>query len=381
MNSQHWDIFCRVIDNYGDIGVCWRLARQLAHEHRLAVRLWVDDLEALVRIWPEAVNTDQQQIAGVEIRRWHANFPHDIQAAEVVIEAFACEIPPSYLHTMKQGKRPPLWINLDYLSAEAWVEGCHTLPSIHPSSGLQKTFFFPGFTPRTGGLLREKDLLIEQQQFNAREWLAAQGIYPYPEAQLISLFAYENAALAELIQAWAESSVPIYCCVPAGRIVQGIYQHLGKSFPGSNAVGDIHTFNRLSLHILPFLNQREYDYLLWSCDLNFVRGEDSFVRAQWAGKPFVWQIYPQDEDAHLIKLDAFLARYLPNADALMQANIHTLWHSWNQQSGVAQSWQQCWTQLEQWLQHGQNWRAQLSQQTDLAQQLVLFCQQGTTETR
>jgi hypothetical protein len=22
----HWDIFCRVIDNFGDIGVCWRLA-------------------------------------------------------------------------------------------------------------------------------------------------------------------------------------------------------------------------------------------------------------------------------------------------------------------------------------------------------------------
>ena len=25
-----WDIFCQVIDNHGDVGVCWRLARELA---------------------------------------------------------------------------------------------------------------------------------------------------------------------------------------------------------------------------------------------------------------------------------------------------------------------------------------------------------------
>ncbi|MBY0444112.1 MAG: elongation factor P maturation arginine rhamnosyltransferase EarP, partial [Burkholderiales bacterium] len=41
-NTVRWDIFCRVIDNYGDIGVCWRLARQLSFEHGFAVRLMVD---------------------------------------------------------------------------------------------------------------------------------------------------------------------------------------------------------------------------------------------------------------------------------------------------------------------------------------------------
>ena len=31
---MHWDMFCRVIDNYGDIGVCWRLAADLARAAR-----------------------------------------------------------------------------------------------------------------------------------------------------------------------------------------------------------------------------------------------------------------------------------------------------------------------------------------------------------
>ena len=40
--SRSWDVFCRVVDNYGDAAVCWRLARQLADEHGARVRLWID---------------------------------------------------------------------------------------------------------------------------------------------------------------------------------------------------------------------------------------------------------------------------------------------------------------------------------------------------
>ena len=43
-----WDIFCTVIDNYGDIGICWRLARQLRVDDGQRVRLWVDDLTSFV---------------------------------------------------------------------------------------------------------------------------------------------------------------------------------------------------------------------------------------------------------------------------------------------------------------------------------------------
>ena len=48
-----WDVFCRVIDNFGDIGVCWRLARQLAGDFALHVRLWVDDFDSFWLLCPE----------------------------------------------------------------------------------------------------------------------------------------------------------------------------------------------------------------------------------------------------------------------------------------------------------------------------------------
>ncbi|MDX1269967.1 MAG: elongation factor P maturation arginine rhamnosyltransferase EarP, partial [Oceanisphaera sp.] len=123
-----WDIFCSVVDNYGDIGVTWRLARQLVAEHDAAVRLWVDDLLAFAHLCPEAdVRAAQQCRQGVDICHWPAPWL-PVEAADVVIEAFACELPTAYVAAMAQRARPSLWLNLEYLSAEDWVGGCHGLP-------------------------------------------------------------------------------------------------------------------------------------------------------------------------------------------------------------------------------------------------------------
>src|SRR3989304_6108142 len=119
------DIFCTVVDNYGDIGVCWRLARQLANEHGIAVRLWVDDLASFRRLCPE-VDTQlaQQQCRSVEVRHWAALFP-EVEPAQLVIEAFACELPERYVAAMAHQLHQPVCVNLEYLSAENWVAGCH----------------------------------------------------------------------------------------------------------------------------------------------------------------------------------------------------------------------------------------------------------------
>ena len=161
-----WDIFCSVVDNYGDIGVTWRLARQLVAEHGLAVRLWVDDVQAFVRLCPQAdpqQPTQKQQ--GVEVRHWPVDWL-PVEPADVVIEAFACQLPQSYITAMAAREQKVLWLNLEYLSAEAWVAGCHALPSLQ-AGGLSKFFFFPGFTAGTGGLLRERDLIAQRQAFQA----------------------------------------------------------------------------------------------------------------------------------------------------------------------------------------------------------------------
>lgn len=371
-NTKTWDIFCRVIDNFGDIGVCWRLARQLVDDHQQSVRLWVDDLDSLIRIWPDARPLDQQQVAGVEVRRWNTEFAADAQIADVVIEAFACDIPAVYLSEMaslKKRGQTPVWINLDYLSAESWVEEFHRMPSAHPATGLRKTFFFPGFTLRTGGLLREQSLISVRDGFQAAPWLASMGVEPQPDALLVSLFAYENPAVASLLTAWTNSSKPVHCLIPSGKILASINQALAQDLD----VGAIYTLGNLCLQVIPFITQTEYDKLLWACDINFVRGEDSFVRAQWAAKPMIWHIYPQDEEVHITKLNAFLDLYTDQTAPSLKTALHQSWLVWNQGGDMEEAWQRLMQQLNDWQQHGRYWCDSLLEQPDLTSQLVDFC--------
>lgn len=287
-----WDIFCKVIDNYGDIGVCWRLGADLAARGE-QVRLWVDDPAPLAWLAPQGCHR-------VQVIHWQPG-PMDMEPADRVIEAFGCELPNGYqaaLARKAQSGHSVPWVNLEYLTAEAFASRSHGLPSpvlSGPAAGLTKYFFFPGFTPTTGGLLREPGMTQRQAVFDRKAWLARQGI-GWAGEQLASLFCYEPAALAGLLEMFAAGTQPVRLLVTPGRAA-GAVRAIGR---------DRHTWGRLAITWLPALPQTEFDHLLWSCDLNFVRGEDSLVRALWAGKPLVWQIYPQDDGAHQAKLEAFL---------------------------------------------------------------------------
>lgn len=343
------DIFCNVIDNYGDIGVSWRLARQLAHEHGIAVRLWVDDLASLARMCHEAdAAWDIQHCRGVEVRRWAEPFP-EVQPAGLVIEAFACRLPQDYLEAMA-ARQQSVWINLEYLSAEDWVSGCHGLPSPHPSLPLTKYFFFPGFTSQTGGLMLERDLFARRDAFQedaARQqafWQSFGMEMPGAETLKISLFGYENNALAGLFDVWASGTQPVLCLVPEGRIlpqVQRYFEDVGRDLSRqAGCVGMNPDLRRgsLQVRVLPFVEQERYDELLWACDVNFVRGEDSCVRAQWAARPFVWQIYPQHDAVHWQKLQAFLDLYGAPLGASAAQAMQGLWLAWNEGNGAGNAW-------------------------------------------
>lgn len=393
------DLFCTVVDNFGDIGVCWRLARQLVREHGWSVRLWVDDLASFRHLRPD-IDTSRaaQRCDGVDVRRWDADFgpvTDDNAPGDIVIEAFACRIPETYveaMHARKLAGNAPVWINLDYLSAEDWVEGCHLQKSVHPQLGLLKTFFFPGFTERTGGLARERELLSRRDAFLAsRElqdawWQRVPGLAEAPrDALVISLFAYENAALPALLDQWASSTTPIVCLVPQGRIAPAVGAWFGRD---ALAPRESASRGALTVHGLPFVPQSEFDTLLWACDLNFVRGEDSFVRAQWAAKPFVWHIYPQRENAHHEKLDAFLARYLSDwavrkADAGTDAAplshgareaLRTFWHLWNGYASTAPDWPALAAALPELQRYARVWANAQATLPDLARQLASFAE-------
>jgi len=343
----HCDIFCAVVDNFGDAGVSWRLARQLADEHGWQVRLWIDDPAPLQRMAPDLA-------AGpVDVREWPASWPTPWPAtdcADVVIEAFACEPPLPYVEAMAARARPPVWLNLEYLSAEPWVTGCHGMRSPHPRLPLVKYFFFPGFDETTGGLLREHDYDERRSRFDEAAFRAEFGLPPRTADELvISLFSYDNPALPELMRAWAASTRPIRVLRPG----------MGETTHGNG---------NLSLHPLPFLPQPRYDELLWACDLNFVRGEDSFVRAQWAASPFVWQIYPQAENAHLVKLEAFLAIHPAGAQ------LRAFWQAWN--GAEILDWPDFAASLPALRAPMRQWAQTLAARPDLAGKLVQFCRES-----
>ncbi|MDQ0979911.1 elongation factor P maturation arginine rhamnosyltransferase EarP [Pseudomonas synxantha] len=371
--KARWDIFCSVVDNYGDIGVTWRLARQLVVEHGCEVRLWVDDLRAFERMCPQIdVQVSQQWQEGVEVRHWPAQWP-GAQSADVVIAAFACQLPAEYMERMAEREQPPLWMNLDYLSAEDWVVGCHRLPSVK-FKGVQKYFFFPGFRPGTGGLLREAGLLERRQAFQLddvaqRQFLQTLGVAPAVDARLMSLFAYENPGLAGWLEVLAADRRATHLLVPEGRILGDVQRWLGVS---SLSAGDIQVRGALTVQVIAFVRQEQYDRLLWCCAFNAVRGEDSFVRAQWAGRPLLWHIYRQDEDIHLDKLDAFLELYTVALSPAAKAAVIALWQAWNTDGDMAQAWKMLlehWTEVNE---HAQKWCLEQGLQADLATALVQF---------
>ena len=339
-------LFCKVVDNFGDIGICWRLARQLEQEHDIAVTLWVDDLASFKRICPVVqVELEIQQVANITVRQWRDQdgifTPADI--ADIVIEFFACNIPPAYIAAMANCQPRPAWLNLEGLTAEQWVEGCHTLPSPHPSYSLTKHFFFPGFNAKTGGLLREADLEQQRTSFQSdavgmSAFLSSLGLSQADmTATKISLFCYPHAPVSSLFAAWENAGNPIVCLVPQGVAADAVETFLGQpATAGASA-----SRGALTLRVLPFVPQQDYDKLLWACDFNFVRGEDSFVRAQWANKPFIWHIYPQDENLHHVKLKAFLQTYTPASPALT-----SLSHAWNGLNKEAEDWPELWQSIQ-----------------------------------
>jgi uncharacterized repeat protein (TIGR03837 family) len=264
-----------------------------------------------------------------------------------------------------------VWINLEYLSAEGWVADCHALPSPHPRLPRVEHFFFPGFDGRTGGILREADYAARRAAFSAEGFRASLGLPARAPGELcVSLFSYENAGLADLLDCWSRAEHPVTCLVPEGRALASLAPAFGA---GRLEVGRRLGRGSLSVQVLPFVEQRRYDELLWACDLNFVRGEDSFVRAQWAERPFVWHIYCQDEGAHLQKLDAFLARFCAGLDAGSGSALADFWHAWNREQGVADAWPAFEAALPTLSEHAERWAVRLEAAGELASKLVQFC--------
>lgn len=315
------DLLCRVVDNLGDIGVAWRLARALRDEGA-RVRLVVEGMEAFRSVEP-SVDADApfQERKGVLIRPWASGAGGSSQAAafadylsdppRAIIECFACGR-PDWLEDMLFGRgfagRAAI-VDLEYLSAEDWVPGFHKLPSVTRSAGVRKWMFMPGFGPGTGGLTMGRDfgralgrsasdpLGSRQSAIDAIEGRSDAPSSIFPEDAVnrfwFLAFSYEldySALMAELAR-FSEEKPCLLLSAP-GRSRESVlraWEDAGKPFP---------------LADLPYLPQPLWDELILAADFAIVRGEDSLSRAALGGNPFIWQAYPQDADTRLEKARA-----------------------------------------------------------------------------
>lgn len=370
-SMRFWDIFCNVIDNYGDIGVCWRLAADLASRgHR--VRLWVDDPADLAWMAPGALDG---AISRVQVLPW-ARMRHQatltaLLPADVWVEGFGAEPEQEFVAwrfavaaTGKAKHLPaPIWINLEYLTAETYAERSHGLPSPlqhGPAKGHKRWFFYPGFTAATGGLLREPDLERRMADFDRTGWLTSQGV-PWAGERLVSLFCYEPQALPAMLEQCRHGPVRTRLLVTAGRAAAATGACLGVD-PARHPAQVSLTEGALTVFFLPRLSQRDYDHLLWACDVNFVRGEDSLVRALWSGRAFIWHIYPQHDHAHHAKLSALMvALELPES----LRHYHLAWN--HIVAGTLPEIEPC-----SWGAAVQRARSSLMQQSDLGSRLTKF---------
>lgn len=313
----------------------------------MAVRLIVDDLGAFRVIEPQLdVSRERQDVNGVTVIGWAKAL--SISPADLVIEAFAVNLPKAYVDEMAAKDSRPVWINLEYLSAESWVGEHHLLPSPNPNLPLTKYFFFPGFTPDTGGLIREQDLLSERDGFISANVTSDFRVF---------LFGYRNAAADNLIEAITRLKTGVRCTVPEGALAEMLS-------------------NDPAIEKIQFTPQQDFDHLLWRHDVLFVRGEDSFVRAQWAAKPFIWQIYPQSENTHWVKLNAFLAIYCDGLANEPEAALRELWRAWNAEdnANIGAAWRHFMAHLPVLQSHATAWSKKLADMPDLAANLLSFYQ-------
>jgi len=392
------DLFCQVVDNLGDIGVMWRLAKQLTTEKNWQIRLWVDQINCLAKIDPSVdPSATIQTRQCVEIRQWlspwqpmsqHPNshsHPHSpphlhTHPHPIVIAGFSCALPDAYLREFAT-QTDPVLLQLEYLSAQSWVDSFHGIGS-QRSDSLKPIFYFPGFNDNTGGLLREQGLLEQRDLWiktNQRQaWLASLGVrvpnsnqhnqsnqsnhgnYGNPATKLVSVFTYPHAPLKLLMDQLDQTGEHFHLLLPSDP------QHAQQE-----PVSHWHS-ERVTYQEIDFLAQPDFDKLLWSCDLNLVRGEDSLMRAIWAAKPLLWQIYPQQDGVHHPKLDAWLEQAQPPesvaramrdwADGELKTDITTAltgegWAAWQQTSTA--------------------FALKLNQQTDLATKLDTLVRSGS----
>lgn len=312
MDIKSLDIFCEIIDNFGDIGVVYRLAKELKNLYgdRVEIRVFLNRVDEFISINKKAKLVEYQEIDGIIYitNEYLAKNICTFSPANVIIEAFGCNILEEYLERAKV--ESSLLINLEYLSGEDWIEDIHLMESPLGAPKLKKYFFMPGFTEKTGGVIVDSLFLERKKSVLKNKDMYLNKYIPEIEKEdyfIGTIFSYEKNFLP-LLDVLIENKRK-NCLLILGEKSQTSIKSIIQDLDGVTSKDDIYQYRNIMFKFMPFLEQEEYEELINLVDYNFVRGEDSFVRALLTGKPFIWHIYLQDEMAHMDKIEGFVGKY------------------------------------------------------------------------
>ncbi|MGL4402294.1 MAG: elongation factor P maturation arginine rhamnosyltransferase EarP [Fusobacteriaceae bacterium] len=305
------DIFCQVIDNFGDVGVVYRLANQLKKKYR--VRVYIDSLKELALLNPGVDEKQEiQNVEGIEFLTYEYLSENwkNLTPREIVIEAFGCKIHEDYYSKAKEESK--LLINLEYLSSEKWTLDFHGVESLIGAKTLKKFFYIPGLLAGSGGVLFEREKIErikkispEEKQIQLDKYLKSFSRKFREGKKIGTLFSYEKnfEKLLETLNSQEEETILLLMGEKTHSSIGEILENLGEN---NGLKENIVRYGKVYMEYYPFIPQEQYDELIQLTDFNFVRGEDSFVRAILSGVPFLWHIYFQEEGVHMDKLRGFL---------------------------------------------------------------------------
>lgn len=377
-------VFVRVIDNWGDVGVGWRLCMQLACSFPWRVRLWIDDVAALGKLVLAAELAAVQDAVMVE--KWSDDDSVSLRLAQLadpvmVIETFGCDLPSPVLRRMQQCQ--PLWLNWEYLTAEDWAVDLQAMPSLQ-GNGLAKYFWFMGIDQQSGGLLREANYLSRRNEFLQQPCVqqAFKQQYGLPlehVGQLWLIFAYTSERWAQWLSMWRGADEPITLWLAGHEVADSLRAAGVIAADALQQVGDTFELEQVTMVRIPFVPQSAFDNLLWLADGAIVRGEDSFVRALWAGLPFLWHIYQQEEAVHLQKLDAYWHKASINWPASVREAVLALSADLNGGEHLSESlrlrlWQNLRSEWQNWVNAASTWSDSLHLHSSAMERLARFRQ-------
>lgn len=310
MKVNNIDIFCEIIDNFGDIGVVYRISKELKKIFQnVRIRIVLNRLDEFKAINKKVKDIKYQEIDELicVTEDYVKKNIETFGVADVFIEAFGCNVPEEYIKIAKENSK--LWINLEYLSGEKWIEDFHLCESLINSKTLKKIFYMPGFSKKSGGVIIDSGFLERMRYGKENRDEVLKKYFPNLDLKdkfVGTVFSYEKnfENLLKNLKTYDKETVLLLM----GEKTQKSFLHILQKKLTEN-FGNVVKYDKITMVCADFFSQEEYEEIISAVDFNFTRGEDSFVRGILLGKPFMWHIYLQEEKAHMDKIKAFTERF------------------------------------------------------------------------